>query len=345
MRLLLTLLCTLLLPCHHTIGQTQGAAPALHAVIVSGGMNKLMNHERYWNDCAFLYRTLRQDYHLPKRNIILLMSDGGDPGDDQLLTDGGGFTSSPNDLDGDGERDVFQAATIQNLVGVMNDLSNSLTTDDHLFIFLMDHGGSDDCWTESHLWLWNSEKLTDDLLGQLVNLFSVASVNILAGQCYSGGFIDNLASTGRIISTACKGDELSWMCPDKQYDEFIYHWTCAIAGHDETGTTVTADTNGDGHVSMAEAFAYARDHDRREETPQYCSVPDDLGERWTFSGVLPTGIAEIGCGRAESGCSVYDLGGRALEASPTMAQSLEASPTMGVKVIKDGKIMIVKPKQ
>ena len=26
----------------------------VHAVIISGGMNKLMNHERYWNDCTRL---------------------------------------------------------------------------------------------------------------------------------------------------------------------------------------------------------------------------------------------------------------------------------------------------
>ena len=343
MRLLLIFLCALFLPCHHTIGQSQEYSPTLHAVIVSGGMNKLMNHERYWNDCAFLYRTLRQDYHIPKRNITVLISDGGDPANDQMTINNNGFDSSSTDLDGDGERDVFLAATMKNLVSVLTSLSSSLTTDDHLFLFLIDHGGSDDGEHDSYLWLWNSEKLYDTVLAMLLDQFNVGSINILAGQCYSGGFIDNLSANGRIVTTACRGDELSWMCPDKNYDEFIYHWTCAIAGHDETGNAVRADNNSDGRVSMAEAFAYASSHDRRDETPQYCSIPDDLGERWTFGGVLPTGIAEIKYGREKSGYSVYDLGGRAV--ATTMMQSLEASPTMGIKVVRDGRIIIVKPKR
>ena len=40
----------------------------LYAVLINGGRNKLTNHERYWNDCSFLYRTLSQTYRVPKRN-------------------------------------------------------------------------------------------------------------------------------------------------------------------------------------------------------------------------------------------------------------------------------------
>ena len=40
----------------------------VHAVVVSAGHSRLLNHERYWNDCAFLYRTLRHDHNL-KKNI------------------------------------------------------------------------------------------------------------------------------------------------------------------------------------------------------------------------------------------------------------------------------------
>ena len=289
----------------------QQAADHLFAVIVNGGKNKLMNHERYWNDCAFLFRTLRHDYHLPQRNITLLMSDGGEPGDDQFKANKDGFGSSSADLDGDGERDVFLAATMQNLVSTMTALSSRLTADDHLFLFLVDHGGSDDQWHDSYLWLWNSEILSDAVLAMLLNQFSVGSMNIVAGQCFSGGFIDNLAQQGRVISTACRGDELSWASPDKNYDEFVYHWVCAIAGHDEQGLPTVADGNGDGYVSMAEAFSYARAHDRCDETPQYVSQPDDLGGKWTFSGMLPLGDEGISAPRqAESAAPAYDLLGR-----------------------------------
>ena len=277
----LLLLCCMLMFC-----SLDGRAGHLHAVIVSGGMNKLMNQERYWNDCAFLYRTLLYDYHFPKENITLLISDGGDPGDDQLRSDGGGFTSSNPDLDGDGERDMFLTATTESLSCTLASLSSQLTHDDHLFLFLIDHGGSDDKQNGSYLWLWGSEKLYDTELAEWLSQFNVGSMNIVAGQCYSGGFIDDLTEPGRIVTTACRGDELSWNCPDKPYDEFVYHWTCAVAGHDELGNPVDADTNADGHVTMDEAFSYASIHDRRDETPQYVSWPRELGGQWTFDRML-----------------------------------------------------------
>lgn len=287
---------------------------SVHAVIVSGGMNKLMNQERYWNDCSFLYKALLNDYHIPRQNITLLISDGGAPGDDQLRSDGGGLTSSSADLDGDGMRDVYLAATMQNMVSVLSALSNKLTADDHFFLFLIDHGGSDDKQTSSYLWLWNSEKLYDKVLASLIGLFNVATVNIVAGQCYSGGFIDDLAATGRIVSTACRGNELSWNCTDRLYDEFVYHWTCAIAGHDEAGAPVNADTNDDGRVTMFEAFAYARSHDRRDETPQFSATPYELGQRWTFDGILlpeDDGIDPVTYDAAAlPSTGIFDLAGR-----------------------------------
>ena len=48
----------------------QNVSDHFYAVILSGGRSRLMNHERYWNDCAFLYRTLRHDCHLPQQHII-----------------------------------------------------------------------------------------------------------------------------------------------------------------------------------------------------------------------------------------------------------------------------------
>ena len=57
----------------------------LYAVLVNGGRNRMTNHERYWNDCSFLYRTLRKTFHIPKRNITILMSDGGKSGEESRI--------------------------------------------------------------------------------------------------------------------------------------------------------------------------------------------------------------------------------------------------------------------
>ena len=274
----------------------QSIEPArLYAVIVNGGRNKLTNHERYWNDCAFLYRTLRHTYHIPQRNITVLMSDGGAKEDDMIRADGWGFRSSPTDLDGDGQPDVDNPAKREILVSVLYDLSKKLTTDDHLFLFIVDHGGSTDHQSDSFIWLWNDEKMEDYALALLLRLFNVASMNILMGQCYSGGFMEELAREGRVMSTSCCGNEQSWASPNHKYDEFVYHWICAINGADETGHPVNADADNNGEVSMAEAFEYARSHDRANETPQYASWPEQLGEQWTFAkanlGTL--GIREV----------------------------------------------------
>lgn len=261
----------------------------LYAVLVNGGRNRLTNHERYWNDCAFLYRTLRQTFHIPKRNITVLMSDGGKPGEDMLREDGRGFVSSSGDLDGDGQIDVDFAATEQTLGQTLINLSKQLTMDDHLFLFITDHGGSKNKENDSFIWLWDDQQLSDKHLGLLLSIFNIGSLNILMGQCYSGGFIDDLIGNRRIVATACSGSEQSWTCPDKPYDEFVYHWTCAVNGSDETGNPINADTNGDGKVSMAEAFDYAKSHDRVNETPQYVSQPEELGRLWSFNGII-TGI-------------------------------------------------------
>lgn len=263
----------------------------LYAVLINGGRNKLTNHERYWNDCSFLYRTLSQTYRIPKRNITVLMSDGGDPEEDMLRADARGFASSSVDLDGDGWDDIDYPATEQALALVFVNLSKKMTTNDHLFVFIVDHGGSKDQEHDSYIWLWNNQQLSDKHFSLLLNQFNIGSFIILMGQCYSGGFVDDLAREGRIMMTACSGSEQSWTSPDKPYDEFVYHWTCAINGSDETGQTVDADTDGDGEVSMAEAFEYARSHDRVNETPQYVSLPEELGAKWTFRHPieLPTG--------------------------------------------------------
>ena len=280
----------LLLPLAHV--QAQGVSSShLYAVLINGGRNRLTNHERYWNDCAFLYRTLRQTFHIPKSNITVLMSDGGDPEEDMLRADARGFASSSPDLDGDGQSDINYAATNIAVSNVLIKLSRQLTTDDHLFLFVVDHGGTRDHEHDSFIWLWNDEQLQDYALATLLNLFHIGSVNVLMGQCYGGGFIDDLTGSQRIVTTACAGSEQSWTSPDKPFDEFVYHWICAVNGGDENGNAVNADTNGDDQVSMAEAFEYAKSHDRVHETPQYLSQPEELGTLWTF-GKASNGISE-----------------------------------------------------
>ena len=318
----------------YTMAQTMDSGH-LYAVLLNGGRNRLTNHERYWNDCAFLYRTLRSKYHIPKRNITVLMSDGGDPKEDMLRADAQGFLSSPVDLDGDGQSDVNYPATTESFANVLLSLSRRLNEYDHLFLYVIDHGGTLDGHEDSFIWLWNDERLNDYFLASLLSRFRVGSINILMGQCYSGGFVTDLMGEGRIIATACSGREQSRICPDRPYDEFVYHWTCAIKGSDETGNPVHADTNGDGEVSMLEAFLYAQKHDRVYETPLYASWPEQLGQQWTFTHALSgtVGISEVKMAEQESPV-IWTLSGQRREKADGHAVYIQRKGGKARKIVR-----------
>lgn len=285
-----------------------------YAVIISGGRSKMFNHERYWNDCVFLYRTLRQDCHLPKDHITLLMADGDDPTTDMLLDGAKGFASTPTDLDGDGEPDLSMAATRQNIDDTFRRLSSELTPSDHLFVFITDHGECDGDGSV-HLWLWDKESVSPDELAALIGQCRPAMMNILLGQCYAGAFVtiaNPLQQCCTIITAACAADQLSWACKDRPYDEFVYHWTCAVAQHDEEGQPVHSDTDGDGYVTMQEAYDYARQHDRRPETPSLTAHPATIARQWSFGREgIDNGIETPPAEPFSTTAShVYDLQGR-----------------------------------
>ena len=315
----------------------------VHAVIINGGMNKLMNHERYWNDCAFLYRTLCEDLHFSKQDITLLMSDGGEPGRDMLLADGSGFVTSSADLDGDGERDVWQSATLAQVDASLTELAARLTSNDRLFLFMIDHGDFDNSIQQSYAWMWGGERLYATHLAQLLDAFHVESMSLCLGLCHSGGFIEELRRGNRVIATSCAENEQSWACTDRPYDEFVFHWICAVAGHDPEGNAINADTDDDGYVSMAEAFDYACQHDCREETPQYSSTPMSLGESWLLLQNQGNGISER---KIENSLSTirpcYDLQGRRIPMPSGMEREhlkkLKAKQSFGLSPI-----IIIKP--
>ncbi len=284
------------------------AADNIYAVIISGGRSKLYNHERYWNDCAFLYRTLHHVYGVPKEHVTLLMADGDDPATDTLLEGASGLVSQSTDLDGDGIPDLHLSATCQHVSEAFGRLAESLTPTDHLFVYLIDHG---ERTTDGdvHLCLWDNEPMTAGQLSTLLSRCHPATMNIVLGQCHGGAFADHLQGDGRVITIACAPDQLSWACADRPYDEFVYHWTCAIAGHDEQGRVVDADLSGDGRVSMSEAYRYASSHDRRPETPSLLSWPEGLAHRWSFSG-MGDGSAVRSITTDDDKTPIYDLQGR-----------------------------------
>lgn len=270
-------------------GATKSPKQSAHtyALIVSGGVSKNMNHERYWNDCSYLYRVLRNKYLVPKANISILMSDGTDSSADMRKLDGT-YASSPLDLDGDGVADIQLAATKANIESEIKRLSSSLTNNDQLLIYVIDHGGYDEERGESFICLWDYEYLYASELSEMLQDFPTPFVNVALGQCNSGGFVPYLEQEGRVIAAACAEDESSWACADIPYDEFVFQWTNALNMRNGfTGATVSADLNSDDKISMYEAATAAIKNDRRAylESPVYSSKNLSVGEELAVDSI------------------------------------------------------------
>ena len=212
------------------------------------------------------------------------MSDGTDPDDDRHHYNGT-YDSSPLDLNNDGSNDIEYSATKQNITTVFNTLQNILSPDDFLFIYTTDHGGQVS-GNQVELILWD-ETIQDYEFATEVDKVNAGEIITVMEQCYSGGFIDDLSAQDRVIATACKFDEPSYaMYPSYLYNEFVYHWTAAVAGSTPDGTPVNADLDFDGFVSIEEAFVYAEANDNAQETPQYDSQPISLGATFSLHGTI-----------------------------------------------------------
>lgn len=237
------------------------------------------------------------------------MADGDDPATDMLRMGAAGFASSPTDLDGDGTPDLHLAATLSNLTSTFDGLTKTLTPSDHLLLFIVNHAERPADGGLPFLWLWNGEQLSSEQLAAMLSPCHPAAMTIVLGQCYAGAFAEVLQGEGRVVMAACSANQLSWATPDRAYDEFVYHWTCAVAGHDEYDQPVPSDFDGDSHVTMAEAFTYARQHDRRPETPLLFAWPEALAAQYTLAGDVLSVNGPLYAPSAPS-TAIYDLHGR-----------------------------------
>lgn len=271
-------------------GNINDAAAHTYAVILSGGVSPISNYERYWNDCSFIYQTLVNKYQVPKNHVKVIMADGTNTGADMRKADGSGYISSPLDLDFDGQPDIQYAATLENVTSVLDGFANTLTDNDHLFIYVIDHGGRETSLSHpsSYICLWGTQRLYDTTLATKLSNINAGSINVVLGQCNSGGFVNHLSGNGRVIATACGANEYSWACSNIPYDEFVYHWTCAVSGQDKDGNPIDADSDNNDKVTMQEAFAYAQANDTQSETPMYNSSPESVGEDLAFDNIPPT---------------------------------------------------------
>lgn len=164
------------------------------------------------------------------------------------------------------------------------DISHGMDEDEELFCWTFDHG--DTIGYHSFLCLMDQNMVDHDFADR-VNQINAGKRVFWMQQCFSGGFIDDLADDKNIIITACSATELASRAdsvsrngsplPENElgnhHGEFDFHIMNAVRGTAiypyNNPPVVDADENDDGGVSMSEAWTYLYDHESQEETPQF----------------------------------------------------------------------------
>lgn len=114
--------------------QENPMAERTYAIIISGGEQPIINWDRYWNNCSFIYQTLVNTYGIPKDNIYPMIADGNDPRADMNPSEFPFLRNCVNqslDLDLDGVDDISMAATKENVKNTLMALENKVQDGDH----------------------------------------------------------------------------------------------------------------------------------------------------------------------------------------------------------------------
>jgi len=252
---------------HITVTASPQPVSTKYAVLISGGVKPTMAYLRYWNDMKYMYSILINRYHYDPKNIYVLYKDG---------------------VAEDSEMPVNYSASLVNIQLVFITLATKLTANDYLFLFTNNHGGTTPDTNgdepeatnkmDETLCLYYSE-VTDDQLKFMLDAITCYRMIIFMKQCFSGGFIHDLSAPNRVIMTACTQDQTSWSADTEgSFGEFSYHFMKAV-----NNEVAAADTDGNGWISMAEAFNYAARMDSRPETPQYDDNGDGIGHSYPIT--------------------------------------------------------------
>jgi len=164
---------------------------------------------------------------------------------------------NPQDVDGDGQNDVDNNSTSQNLQWAIETWArNRVSPNNPLFIVLHDHGMLD-----SFCIARNDYVSSGDLQTWIGNLEAATNTNVhfIYSACRSGSFIDELSKPGRVIVTSSSANQSSY-CNEGGIENFFwYFWNDIKLGHTVGwsflvsglryyygGQTPLLDDNGDG---------------------------------------------------------------------------------------------------
>jgi hypothetical protein len=296
-----------------TIAALRGGLTVLsnkYAVLIVGGANAASNYTRYWNDLSAMYGLLRNKGYAAA-NIYVIYANGtardgtmpvsypathaniatvfttlaGKVGSNDtlyiMLNDHGGGFMNPG-VGG------YSAGNYSGVLDTTTEEDDPQTSESAVNQDLNGDGDKNDSVNfDETLSLWYETMTDDEFVTEVNKITSYGKIIIQMKQCFSGGFVHDLVGPRRIVMSSSGAYEPSWSEDTTgNFGEFTYWYISALRGTKvDTGAAVNADANGDGKVSILEAYNFARTNDNRPETPQF----DDSGALPVRAGAVPAG--------------------------------------------------------
>jgi len=225
------------------------------AVICAGAPHDARHYRWYWGATSGMFDVLGNRYGYLEQNIYFLFCD-----------------------DHDNDRRVDYVATKANLQRTFAELTKRMRPGDTLFGFFVGHGNR--AGTGGYYELTDG-RLLDHELNALRRKIPASEQTYVFTPCNSGGFARALGrQSGTIVITSCTLDE-------KNVAGF------AEAIRDALDHTANSDSNGDGRVSIGEAYNSAllsvRQWYEKGNRPlaEHCQIVD-TGDGQSGYGLLPT---------------------------------------------------------
>ena len=225
------------------------------AVICAGAPHDKQHYIWYWGATSGMYDVLTKRYGYKPENIYFLFCDTHNK-----------------------DQRVDFVATKENLHRVFQELSRRLHPKDTLFCFFVGHGNRKG--QNSYYQLTNG-RIMDVELDRWRRSIATKIQTYVFTPCHSGGFARVLGrQAGTIVITSCRIDEVN----QAGFAEAI---------RDALNHAPGADTNGDGRVSIGEAYNFALltvkqwYKDRGRKLGEHCQI-DDNGDGQSSFGLLPT---------------------------------------------------------
>lgn len=246
------------------------------AILFSGASNN-----RHVNDMEFLYRTLVDVYGFATENILVLNHDG--------TLNYNGYPKPIGNWPGDQtayRMTVTGAGTRAGMQDALKTVAARIQEGDLLFIHTNNHGaGPGDGVSDYCLCAYNPNALdfyyVNEFVADVKTLPVFDTLMVMMEQCRSGGFItpvvNNSPAHRTHICTAVQASDYSLGGAD--FDPFAEDWIAGINGQyaNGDGLTQAVDTNADGRVCAAEAYAYADAVHHMGDTPRFAESLPAIG--------------------------------------------------------------------